>query len=78
MGDLDYKDVINILANHPATPWFICRKLFTFFVYENPSDDDLKPLVDTYVKSNHNMGEVIKTLLHSPLLFLAQLVQGDV
>jgi len=59
MGDLDYKDVINILANHPATPWFICRKLFTFFAYENPSDDDLKPLVDTYVKSNHNMGEVL-------------------
>jgi hypothetical protein len=66
MGDLDYKDVINILANHPATPWFICRKLFTFFAYENPSDDDLKPLVNAYVKSNHNMGEVIKTLLLSP------------
>lgn len=65
-GNLDYKDVLNILANHPATPWFICRKLFTFFVYENPSDDDIKPLVDTYVKSNHNMGEVMKTLLLSP------------
>jgi len=65
-GNLDYKNVINILANHPATPWFICRKLFTFFAYENPSDDDVKPLVDTYVKSNHNMGEVMKQLLLSP------------
>ena len=65
-GKLDYKDVINILANHPATPWFICRKLFTFFAYENPSTDDLKPLVETYVQSGHNMGAVMRTLLLSP------------
>ena len=65
-GNFDYKDVVHILANHPATPWFLSRKLFTFFVYENPSSDDLKPLVDTYVQSNHNMGEVMRTLLLSP------------
>ena len=65
-GNLDYKDVINILANHPATPWFISRKLFTFFAYENPSTDDLKPLVDTYVQSGHNMGAIMRTLLLSP------------
>src|SRR5712692_1362396 len=65
-GNHDYKDVINILTNHPATPWFIGRKLFTFFVYENPSTDDLKPLVDTYVQSGHNMGAVMRTLLLSP------------
>lgn len=65
-GSFDYKDVVRILANHPATPWFICRKLFMFFVYENPSTDDLKPLVDTYVQSGHNMGAVMRTLLLSP------------
>ena len=66
IGNFDYRDVIRILANHPAAPWFICRKLFTFFVYENPSNDDLKPLVDTYVQSGHNMGQVMRTLLLSP------------
>jgi uncharacterized protein (DUF1800 family) len=65
-GNLDYKDVVNILANHPATPWFLARKLFTFFAYENPSDDNVKPLVDTYIQSNHNMGAVMRTLLLSP------------
>jgi uncharacterized protein (DUF1800 family) len=65
-GNLDYKDVVNILANHPATPSFIARKLFTFFVYENPSAEDLKPLVDSYVQSGHNMGSVMRTLLLSP------------
>ncbi|HCI81026.1 MAG TPA: hypothetical protein DHW02_15205 [Ktedonobacter sp.] len=65
-GNLDYKDVISILTNHPAAPWFLSRKLFTFFVYENPSDSDVQPLVDTYVKSGHNVGEMMKTLLLSP------------
>lgn len=65
-GNFDYKDVVRILANHPVTPWFICHKLFAFFVSENPSNDDLRPLVDTYVKSGHNMGEVMRTLLLSP------------
>jgi len=65
-GNLYYKDVINILTNHPAAPWFITRKLFTYFVFENPSTDDLKPLVDAYVRSGHNMGAVMRTLLLSP------------
>lgn len=65
-GNFDYKDIIRILANHPETPWFLCRKLFTFFVYENPTNDELQPLVDTYVKSGHNIGEVMRTLLLSP------------
>ena len=65
-GNLDYKDVVNILVNHPAAPWFISRKLFTFFAYENPSNEDLQPLVDSYVNSGHNMGAVMRTLLLSP------------
>nr|HET6903381.1 DUF1800 domain-containing protein [Ktedonobacteraceae bacterium] len=71
-GNLDYKDVVRILANNPATPWFIGRKLFTFFVYENPSNDDVKPLVDTYVQSNHNMGAVMRTLLTLPQFLSAK------
>ena len=77
-GNLDYKDIINILTNHPAAPWFICRKLFTFFVYENPGVDDLKPLVDAYVKSGHNMGEVMRTLLLSPQFSSEKAYRGRV
>ncbi|MGI9058997.1 MAG: DUF1800 domain-containing protein [Ktedonobacteraceae bacterium] len=71
-GNFDYKDVVRILASNPATPWFICRKLFTFFVYENPSNDDVKPLVDSYVQSNHNMGAVMRTLLTMPQFLSAK------
>ncbi|MBX5451094.1 DUF1800 domain-containing protein [Thermogemmatispora sp.] len=65
-GNLDYRDVIAILAEHPATPWFLARKLFSFFVYENPSTEDLQPLVDAYQQSKHNIGAVMRALLLSP------------
>jgi uncharacterized protein (DUF1800 family) len=65
-GNLDYKDVLNILANHPATPGFIANKLFTFFAYENPSASDIQPLIDAYNTSGHNMGSVMRALLLSP------------
>jgi uncharacterized protein (DUF1800 family) len=65
-GNFDYKDVVRILAAHPATAHTLTGKLFTFFVHENPSDADLKPLIDTYVSSNHSIGAVMRTLLLSP------------
>lgn len=71
-GSFDYKDIVRILTNHPAAPWFISHKLFTFFVYENPSTDDLKPLVDAYVQSGHNMGAVMRAMLLSPQFLSAK------
>jgi uncharacterized protein (DUF1800 family) len=71
-GSFDYKDIVRILANHPATPWYLGRRLFSFFVHENPSNDDLKPLVDAYVQSGHNMGAVMRALLLSPQFSSAQ------
>ncbi|HEX7735274.1 MAG TPA: DUF1800 domain-containing protein [Ktedonobacteraceae bacterium] len=71
-GSFTYKDIVRILANHPATPWFIGRRLFSFFVHENPSTDDLKPLVDAYVQNGHNMGAVMRALLLSPQFSSAQ------
>ncbi len=77
-GSFDYRDIVRILANHPATPWFIGRRLFSFFVYENPSNDDLKPLVDAYVQSKHNMGAVMRALLLSPQFSSAQAYRSRV
>jgi uncharacterized protein (DUF1800 family) len=65
-GSFHSMDIIRILTNHPATPWFIARRLFTFFAYEQPGPQDLKPLVDAYVQSGHNMGAVMRALLLSP------------
>lgn len=65
-GNLDYRDVIRIVANHPATGPFLCRRIFQFFVHENPADADLQPLIAAYTKSGHSMKAVMQSLLLSP------------
>lgn len=77
-GQLDYKDIVSLVANHPSTPWFISKKLFTFFAYENPSKEDLQPLVDAYNSSKHNMGAVMKALLLSPQFLSAKAYRNRV
>jgi hypothetical protein len=43
--------------------------MWSFFVYENPSDSDLQPLADAYYKSNHNIGAMVKAMFTSPAFF---------
>ncbi len=77
-GNFDYRDIVRILAENPATARFICGKLFTFFVHENPSTADLQPLIATYVSSKHNIGAVMRTLLLSPQFSSAQAYRSRV
>ncbi len=65
-GNLDYHDVIRIVTSHPAAGPFICRRIFRFFVHENPSQADLQPMVDAYYSSGHNIGAVLRAMFLSP------------
>lgn len=65
-GNLDYKDVIRIVASHPATGPYLCRRIFQFFAHENPSDAELQPMIDAYTKSGHSMKAVMQALFLSP------------
>lgn len=65
-GDLDYKDVINIITNHPACGPFISKRIFRFFVNETPSDADVAPMVQAYASSGHNIGAVMRAMFTSP------------
>ena len=68
-GNFDYKDVIRILAAHPATGPYLCKRLFAFFVHENPSDADVKPMVDAYYAKGHSILEVMRAMFKSPAFF---------
>jgi len=70
-GNFDYKDVIRIVANHPATGPYLCKRLFSFFAHENPTDDDVKSMVATYYSSGHSIAAVMKTMLSSDAFFSA-------
>ena len=70
-GNLDYHDVIRIVAAHPAAGPYLCSRLFRFFVHENPSDADIKTLSDTYYASGHSINAVMKALFTLPTFLSA-------
>jgi len=68
-GVLEMKDVIQLVCAHPSTGHHLAYRMWSFFVYENPSDSDLQPLADAYYKSNHNIGAMVKAMFTSLAFF---------
>jgi len=71
-GNFDAHDIVTIIARQPVTGQYICRRLFTFFVYEQPDDRTLQPFVDVYFQSGHSIGAVVRAILTSPVFFSAR------
>ena len=65
-GIEDGEEVLDILARHPSTARFIATKLVRRFV----ADDPPRPLVDrvakTFLRTDGDLREVVKTILTSP------------
>src|SRR5207247_1390026 len=51
-GNLTGSDVLEQIAGHPQAARFICAKLWTFFAAENPTDELVSALADTFRRGN--------------------------
>ena len=65
-GIEDGQDVLSILANHPATAAFVCRKLAVRFVSDAPPQSLLDAMVNVWNQSGGELKPVLKTLFLSP------------
>ena len=65
-GNLDGDDIIDIIFQQPAHPKFIARKLFRFFVYDDPDDATVNRFADIYARSGFSVKELVRQLLLSP------------
>ncbi len=65
-GNLNGDDIIDIIFAQPAHGPFIARKLFRFFVYDDPDSATITRLADVYVKSGFNIKELVRQILLSP------------
>ena len=68
-GKMGLDDVVRLVCAHPATPRYIAWRMWSFFVYENPSDADLRPLVDAYNANDHSIAAMVKAMLTSSQFF---------
>jgi uncharacterized protein (DUF1800 family) len=65
-GNLNGDDIIDIIFTQPAHGKFVARKLFRFFVYDDPDDATVNRFADIYVKSGFSIKELVSALLLSP------------
>jgi uncharacterized protein (DUF1800 family) len=88
-GDLDGADVINTIFEQPQAARFISRKLWEYFVYEEPSkelveelagvlranDYELKPLLETIFLSEEFYGtKALNGQIKSPVQFVVMMM----
>ena len=65
-GKKDGEMVIKILAHHPSTAKFISTKLARKFVSDNPPPSLIDRLSQTFLKSDGDIREVLRTIFNSP------------
>jgi len=65
-GRLGMGDVISAILANPATPRYLAGRMWSFFVYPNPTDGDLAPVVDAFRQSHGNIGAMMEAVLRSP------------
>ncbi len=65
-GEKEGREVLHILAHHPSTAKFISTKLAMRFVSDDPPPALIARMTQTFLKKNGDIGEVLKTMFHSP------------
>jgi len=59
-------DLISMLAHHPNTAKFICKKLAIYFVSDNPSDILINKMAETFLKKEGDIKSVLLTMVYEP------------
>lgn len=68
-GNFTGDDIIDIIVATPASASYICRRLFSWFAYDDPEPEVLSNLVQTYTSSHYSIKAVVQTMLTSSQFF---------
>ena len=70
-GEFDGQDGVRVVLEQPSVERFIVRKLYRFFVCDEPEpcDELLQPLADLFRQSDLQVGPVLKRMLSSNFFF---------
>lgn len=68
-GNFGGEDVINMLISNKQTAYFICKKMYRYYVNETVNDAHVKELAEFYYQSQYNTGSLIKKIMSSPWFY---------
>jgi uncharacterized protein (DUF1800 family) len=64
-GEKEGYEVLNLLAHSPSTARFVSTKLAVRFVSDNPPPSLINAMSKTFLKSDGDLREVLRTMFHS-------------
>ena len=70
-GEKEGLEVLHLLAHNPSSARFICTKLATRFVSDDPPSTLVDQMARTFSKKDGDIREVLKTMLDSPAFWAA-------
>lgn len=64
-GNFNGEDVINFLLSNKQTAYFICKKMYRYYVNDKVNDAHVKELAEYYYQNQYNTGGLIKKIITS-------------
>lgn len=77
-GSFDGKDVINLIFEKTVVATFMAKKIWEFFVYDNPSDAAVKALADTFRKSGYRMEPLLREIFMSREFYSEEAIRSQI
>lgn len=71
-GQFDGTDIVDIVLTQPVTARFISRKLFEFFVYDDPAADVVEELATALRKGQYEVKPFLEQLFQSEIFYSAR------
>ncbi len=77
-GPFTGKDVINLIFEKKEAARFMSKKLWEFFVYENPSETALEALAESFQKSNYQTGPLLREIFLSKEFYVEASIRSQI
>lgn len=71
-GNFRPDDIIEIVLEQPAAAAYITSRLFSFFIYPDPDEDDLAPFAAVYNETGGSIRAVVEAMLRSDVFYSAK------
>jgi uncharacterized protein (DUF1800 family) len=77
-GENEGMKALDMLAHHPSTAHFISKKLAMRFVSDDPPESLVNRMAQTFMNSDGDIREVLRTMYHSPEFWAPQIYRAKV
>ena len=64
-GNFNGNDIVNMVAKHPSTAKFICKRLYLYFVSETENWDEINKLSEVFLKNDGEIKKVLEAMFKS-------------